>query len=70
MGFISKLFGGGDTPTVIAPPPVLPTPVMPTPDDAAQKRQRQRLLAGQMQRRGRSSTILSDSVTGGDTLGG
>ena len=69
MSFFTKLFGG-DTPTIIAPPPVLPPTAMPTPDTEAQKRSRRKLLAGQTQRRGRASTILSDAVSGSETLGG
>ena len=64
------LFGGSDTPQVIAPPPVIPPPAMPLPDDAAAKRARRKSLAGQLQRSGRQSTILSDAVTDTQTLGG
>lgn len=37
-----------------------PVTVMPTPDDAAVKKARERAIAGQIQRSGRESTILSD----------
>lgn len=49
------------------PLPTLAAPkVMPTADDEAVKRAKRRSLAQQLQRRGRSSTILSG---GDDTLG-
>lgn len=45
-----------------------PEPVMPLPDDEAARRARRRSIAGQMRRRGRASTILTDSTIG-DPLG-
>lgn len=53
-----------------APAPVVTQPtVMPTPDDEAQKAAKRRALAGQLQRRGRESTILDQGLTS-DPLGG
>lgn len=55
------------------PPPLIPAPevkappVMPTPDDQAVKDAKRRSLAGRYARRGRQSTIMSDSVS--ETLG-
>ena len=62
---VASLFGGGnDTP---APPsPTAPT-VMPTPDDQAVQAAKKRSIAAQVARRGRASTILSD--TGAEKLG-
>lgn len=45
-----------------------PPAVMPTVDDEATRRARRRSIASTMARRGRASTILTDSGTG-DTLG-
>lgn len=50
-------------PTIAAPT------VMPAPDDEATKDAKRRSLAGQLQRKGRQSTILSDPVSS-DLLGG
>lgn len=47
--------------------PLQETPVMPTTDTEALAKARKKKLAQQLQRSGRSSTILSDS---GDALGG
>jgi len=48
--------------------PSSPAPVMPIADDEAVKRARRRSVASQMQRGGRTSTMLSDSDN--STLGG
>jgi len=45
-----------------------PEPVMPLADDAATRRARRRSITGQMRRRGRASTILTDSGAA-DALG-
>lgn len=45
-----------------------PEPVMPVPDDKAMRDARRRSISSQMRRRGRASTLLSES--GGDGLGG
>ena len=51
------------------PPPAASEPtVMPTADDAAVKNAKRKSIAAQVARRGRASTILSDS--GSETLGG
>lgn len=50
-----------------APAVEAPAPVMPMADDEAVKRARKRSIAAQMGRRGRDSTILTDSS---DRLGG
>lgn len=42
-----------------------PVPVIPSPDDAAANDARRRSIAQQLARRGRASTILTDSGTGG-----
>jgi hypothetical protein len=52
-----------------SPPPLAPPPVMPEPDDAATKAAKRRALAGQAQRQGRQSTILSNDLSSGDLLG-
>ena len=52
-----------------APPPTVePVPEMPTPDDAQAKAAKRRSIAAQMARRGRASTILTDTTT--EKLGG
>lgn len=38
-----------------------PTPTMPTPDDETVRNARRRSIAGQLARRGRASTILTDA---------
>lgn len=54
-----------------AAPVAAPGPtVMPLADDAAVKAARKRSLIGQSQRGGRSSTILTDTASGSDKLGG
>ena len=60
------LSGGKDSP---APPTVSKPTVMPSPDDDAMKLAKKKALAGQVQRRGRQSTVL-ESDTSGDLLGG
>lgn len=75
-GIFSGLFGGDEP--VSAPPPapaVEPPAVMPLPDDDAVAKARKRSIAAQMRRRGRQSTIMTqtDPVSGGsasDPLGG
>jgi len=49
-------------------PQAAPAPVMPIADDEAVKRARRRSVASQMQRGGRTSTMLTDSDN--STLGG
>jgi len=44
--------------------------VMPTPDGQAVQQAQRRSIAAQMARRGRASTILTDSQSSGETLGG
>ena len=52
-------------------PSPAPSPVMPTTDDEAVRRARKRAIAAQLQRSGRSSTILSAAYdSSGTTLGG
>ena len=46
-----------------------PIAVIPNADDDATKAARRRSIAGQMQRRGRQSTLLTDQDSGGDALG-
>lgn len=64
----TNAFGGGDD----APPmPGVTTPeAMPSPDDAASKAAKRKQLSALAQRRGRQSTILSDSTQSADLLGG
>jgi hypothetical protein len=51
--------------------PALSTPtIMPVPDDQAVQQAKRRSIAAQMARRGRASTILTDSQSSGETLGG
>lgn len=66
---IGKMFSSDEkTPEApAAPAPSEPT-VMPTADDAAVKTAKRKSIAAQVARRGRASTILSDS--GSETLGG
>ncbi len=59
-----KLFGGGKS----APAPTPGPQVMPLPDDQTILNARKKAIAAQMQRGGRTSTILTD--TSGGTLGG
>lgn len=64
-GLIGSIFG--DTPTVPPPPkPPKPPPPMPSPDDDAANLIRRKSVARQRQRRGRLSTIFTQS----DGLGG
>lgn len=57
-------------PAPLIPAPALKTPpAMPTPNDEAVRVARRKALAGVYKRRGRESTILSDAVTGAETLG-
>ena len=44
--------------------------VMPLPDDQTILNARKKAIAAQMQRGGRTSTILTDGASGGNTLGG
>jgi hypothetical protein len=60
-----NLFGKKKAP---APAPVADTPVMPLPDDQAIAAAKKRSIAQQLQRGGRSSTILTGDST--DLLGG
>lgn len=64
---MSGLFSKPKMPEMPAPPP--PPPVMPIPDDEAVKSAKRRALQLQRSRKGRRSTVLSES---GDitTLGG
>lgn len=72
---MSSLFGGGDSPApapapILLPPPapvVTPPPTMPVADDQLEKRARRKKLAAMYGKRGRSSTMLTDS--GAETLG-
>lgn len=65
--FVGNLFGGDKQSTPAPPAPSEPT-VMPTADDAAVKNAKRKSIAAQVARRGRASTILSDSES--ETLGG
>lgn len=51
-------------------PALTPPTVMPVPDDQAVQQAKRRSIAAQMARRGRASTILTDSQSSGETLGG
>jgi len=62
----SALMGALNKPDAAAPPPV--EPATPMPDEEALKKARRRSISAQLGRRGRQSTILTD--TGGDALGG
>lgn len=61
------IFGGGDKQAPAAPVTAAPT-VMPEPDDEAAKKAKLREAQALTARRGRQSTVLSDSVTS-DPLG-
>lgn len=67
MSLLGSVLGGGKSSP--APPPITQPTVMPTPDDEATRSAKRKSLAGQIQRRGRQSTILSDPVSS-DLLGG
>jgi len=54
----------------VEPPAVTQPNVMPVPDDQAVQQAKRRSIAAQMARRGRASTILTDSQSSGETLGG
>ena len=62
----ASLYGAMNKPDTAAPPPV--EPATPMPDEEALKKSRRRSITAQLGRRGRQSTILTD--TGGDALGG
>ena len=62
----TALLGMLDKPDKAAPPPL--EPPTPMPDEEALKKARRRSISAQLGRRGRQSTILTD--TGGDALGG
>lgn len=64
-GLLGKPFGSGKKKKAEAPPPG--PIVMPLADDEAVRRARRRGIAGQMGRRGRSSTMLTADS---ETLGG
>lgn len=64
---IGSIFSKDKESTPAPPAPSEPT-VMPTADDAAVKNAKRKSIAAQVARRGRASTILSDS--GSETLGG
>lgn len=75
-----SIFGMGDekpapAPAAAAAAPPAPAPVvtaptpMPLPDDAAVAAAKRRSIAGQMQRSGRQSTILTSDPVTGDPLG-
>lgn len=66
-GSAMGLFGGNESQKDSAPALATPT-VMPTPDDDAARKAKMAQGAALTQRRGRQSTILSDSVTS-DPLG-
>lgn len=63
----AALMGILDKPDKPAAPPPLESPA-PLPDEEALKKARRRSISAQLGRRGRQSTILTD--TGGDALGG
>lgn len=65
----AKIFTN-DPPPLIPAPVIQSPPVMPTPDDQTVKDAKKKSLQRQYQRRGRESTIMSDAVTGVETLGG
>ena len=65
---VSGVLGGLKPPKTPDAPVVEPPPVMPVPDDEAMKKARRRSITQQLSRRGRQSTILSDSSS--DALGG
>lgn len=62
FGLLGGILGGKkkDAP---APTPAAPA-VMPTPDDASVQMARRRAIVQQMNRKGRSSTILTDKLGG------
>ena len=62
----ASLYSAMNKPDAAAPPP--PEKATPMPDDEALKKARRRSISAQLGRRGRQSTILTD--TGGDALGG
>ena len=51
-------------------PTIAEPPTMPVPGDETATRARRRSLIAQSRRRGRASTMLSESVTSEDKLGG
>lgn len=59
-GVVSKMMSGGDDKGSSAPAVAAPS-VMPNPDDAAAQAARRKSISDQMARRGRASTILSDT---------
>ncbi len=63
---ITSLFGGQEAPAPAPAPSV--TPPTPMPDPKGQKDAKKRSIAEMMARRGRASTILTDSSN--DALGG
>lgn len=75
--FFDSILGGREERPAIPPPPVFePPPVMPTSDDEAVKASKRRSIAGQVARRGRQSTILTQNedavgsaLAGADKLG-
>lgn len=67
LGLVPKLAASVASPRSTTAPTPAPGPiVMPIADDEAVKRARKRSIAAQLQRGGRSSTILTDST---DKLG-
>lgn len=67
---LDRLFGGADEPVPAPAAPVLkPVTPMPLPDEDAIKRAKRRSIAGQMQRSGRQSTLLTSDPVTGQTLG-
>lgn len=65
-GAVGAAAAGAMAPKSPALPQVKPPPTMPTPDSQAVVAAQRRSLAAQVARRGRQSTILTDT---GDTLG-
>lgn len=69
MSFIADMFGGGNAGVTSAVPAVpAVAPPTPMPDPKGQKDAKKRSLAEMMRRKGRASTILTD--TSSDALGG
>jgi hypothetical protein len=63
---MKALMGGAPKPQPIVMPP--PPPVIPLPDDDATRKAKRKSVATQVQRSGRQSTMLSNTIAG-ETLG-
>lgn len=65
---LGNMFGGDEKPSTPAPPAPSEPTVMPTADDESVKQAKRRSIAAQVARRGRASTILTDTES--EKLGG